>query len=95
MYNGNVAWTLNYLSIINWRKGHIEQAIEKNRQAYNIYNQLYANKQSAYNEAMTWTNMISDLLTEKNAEISLCKCLEYSLSIYISDLQRRTRRHLL
>lgn len=94
-YNSNVAWTLNYLSIINWRKGHIEQAIEKNRQAYNIYNQLYGTKQLAYNEAITWTNMISDLLTDKNAETSLCKCLESSLSIYISDLQRRTRRHLL
>lgn len=94
-YNSNVAWTLNYLAIINWKKGHIEQAIENNRQAYNIYNQLYASKPLAHNDANTWTNMISDLITEQNYEISLCKCLESSLSIYISDLQRRTRRHLI
>ena len=94
-YNSNVAWTLNYLAIINWKKGHIEQAIENNRQAYNIYNQLYASKPLAYNDAITWTNMVSDLIAEQNCEVSLCKCLESSLSIYISDLQRRTRRHLI
>ena len=94
-YNSNVAWTLNSLAIINWRKGHIEQAVEKNKRAYRIYSQLIPDKSLAYKEAIEWTNSISELLVAKEPYTLLQDCLERSLNIYISDLQRRTRRHLL
>lgn len=94
-YNSNVAWTLNSLSIISWKMGDVDQARERNHQAMCIYDQIGNNTSGVNSDAKEWSKLVEKMFTAEYTDEMFSDCLDRSLDIFISDLYRRTRRHLL
>lgn len=94
-YNTNTAWTLNLLAIIHFCKGLYEQAITENQMATRIYESIAINNTHIHDNSIEWSQSIFNLLSKRDNTISIAHCSSQALDIYITDLQRRSRRHIL
>ena len=91
-YDTNTAWTLNLLAITHYSQGLKEQAIKENLKATKIYETL-AKGTNTHTVSLEWSKSIYNLLLN-DSHIDF-DCSIQSMDIYISDLLRRSRRHLL
>ena len=92
-YDTNTAWTLNLLAITYYSKGLKEQAIKANQTATKIYEATLSKGTNTHTVALEWSKSIYNLLlNDSSIEFD---CSIKAMDIYISDLLRRSRRHLL
>ena len=92
-YDTNTAWTLNLLAITYYSKGLKEQAIKANQTATKIYETALSKGPNTHTVALEWSKSIYNLLlTDSPIDLN---CSSQAMDIYISDLLRRSRRHLL
>lgn len=92
-YDTNTAWTLNLLAITHYSQGLKGQAIKENQKATKIYETALAKGTNTHTSALEWSKSIYNLLLN-DYPIDFY-CLIQAMDIYISDLLRRSRRHLL
>lgn len=92
-YDTNTAWTLNLLAITYYSKGLKEQAIKANQTATKIYETALSKGTNTHTVALEWSKSIYNLLLN-DSPIEF-DCSIKAMDIYISDLLRRSRRHLL
>ena len=92
-YDTNTAWTLNLLAITHYSQGLNEQAIKENQKATKIYETALAKGTNTHTVALEWSKAIYNLLLNKYPIDFYCSA--QAMDIYISDLLRRSRRHLL
>ena len=92
-YDTNTAWTLNLLAITYYSQGLKEQAIKENQKATKIYETALAKGTNTHTVDLEWSKSIYNLLLN-DSPIDF-DCSTKAMDIYISDLLRRSRRHLL